>query len=86
MFSDTKQPALLVKPEAAARLLAVSPRTLWSLTRAGVVPCVRLGRSVRYSPDTLHAMVAGLERERVVGTIRSVETRQVELGVVNAAT
>jgi excisionase family DNA binding protein len=56
-------PSLLVRPDEAAKLLAVSPRTLWSLTHAGVVPCVRLGKSVRYSMDTLRAIVAQRERQ-----------------------
>ena len=41
---------LLVKPPEAARLLGLSPRTLWSLTKMGKIPHIRLGeRSVRYS-------------------------------------
>lgn len=51
------QPRLLLKPDEAAKVLAISPRTLWSLTHAGVVPCIRLGKSVRYSVDTLRAIV-----------------------------
>jgi excisionase family DNA binding protein len=48
-------PPLLVDAREAARLLAISPRTLWSLTKAGDVPVVRIGRLVRYD-------VAGLGR------------------------
>jgi excisionase family DNA binding protein len=58
-------PSLLVKPDEAAKLLAVSPRTLWSLTRAGVVPCVRFGKSVRYSMDTLRAVIAQRENRQL---------------------
>lgn len=39
---------LLLKPAAAAKLLSISERTLWSLTNRGEIPCVRIGRSVRY--------------------------------------
>jgi excisionase family DNA binding protein len=49
--------ALLLTPRQAAAALAVSERTLWGLTKAGKVPCVRLGRAVRYSPDDLRAFV-----------------------------
>ncbi len=38
----------LLKPREAADILAISERTLWTLTKEGVIPCVRLGRSVRY--------------------------------------
>ena len=58
----SSQPSLLVKPDEAAKLLSISTRTLWTLTREGVVPCVRLGKSVRYSLDSLCAVIA--ERER----------------------
>jgi excisionase family DNA binding protein len=41
----------------AAKALAVSPRTLWSLTNGGAIPCVRIGRAVRYAPGDLKAWV-----------------------------
>lgn len=77
MSVDAKQPSLLVTTEEAARLLSISPRTLWSLTRDGIVPCVRLGRSVRYSLDTLHVVIAGLEREKTSDRVGSLKVRQV---------
>ena len=43
----------LVKPNEAAETLAISPRTLWSLTDSGSIRCVRIGRSVRYDPADL---------------------------------
>jgi len=57
-------PSLLIKPGEAAKLLSISTRTLWTLTREGVVPCVRLGKSVRYSLDTLRAVIAQRENRR----------------------
>lgn len=39
---------LLVRPPEAARLLAISSRKLWSLTAGKEIPCVRIGRVVRY--------------------------------------
>ena len=47
MVEASETPRLL-KPREAAELLAISERTLWTLTKQGVIPCVRLGRSVRY--------------------------------------
>lgn len=48
---------LLLTPREAANRLRISPRSLWSLTKSGEVQCVRIGRSVRYSPDDLSAYV-----------------------------
>ena len=39
---------LLVRPPQAAEILAISPRSLWSMTASGEIPHIRLGRSVRY--------------------------------------
>ena len=36
-----------VRPPEAARILGVSPRTLWGWTKAGLVPCVRVGTGKR---------------------------------------
>jgi excisionase family DNA binding protein len=54
---------LLLTPAEAARMLAVSPRTLWGLTAAGEVPAVRIGRAVRYAVADLREYVERL-RER----------------------
>lgn len=44
---------MLLRPKDAARRLALSERTLWAMTRAGLLPCVRVGKSVRYCPADL---------------------------------
>lgn len=44
---------LLLPPGEAAQTLSISPRTLWSLTKAGEIPCLKIGRSVRYDPVDL---------------------------------
>ena len=49
----------LLKPEQAADRLALSPRKLWSLTNDGTVPCIRIGRSVRYCPEQLRRWIEG---------------------------
>ena len=50
---------LLLDARDAAKALAISPRTLWSLTNSGEIPCVRIRRSVRYDPADLRAWIAG---------------------------
>lgn len=46
---------LLVDAATAAEMLSISPRKLWSLTNVGDVPCVRIGKSVRYSLEALRS-------------------------------
>lgn len=48
---------LLLKPDEAAALLNISPRSLWQYTKSGELHCVRIGRSVRYSPADLEAFI-----------------------------
>jgi excisionase family DNA binding protein len=50
------RPLLITRDEAAA-LLTISPRKLWSMTNAGQVPCIRMGRTVRYCPSALREWV-----------------------------
>jgi excisionase family DNA binding protein len=51
---------LLLTPREAAAALAISERTLWTLTDTGAVPCVRVGRAVRYAPADLENYIARL--------------------------
>lgn len=54
MTPDTTPAPLAVPARDAARMLSISERALWSLTAPrGPIPCVRLGRSVRYSVAAL---------------------------------
>ena len=48
---------LLLRPEEAARALAISPRKLWDLTKRGEIPAVRIGRVVRYDIDGLREWI-----------------------------
>jgi excisionase family DNA binding protein len=45
-----ERPLLIIAREAA-RLLSISERKLWTLTKSGKFPCVRIGASVRYSAE-----------------------------------
>ena len=50
---------LLVNVEQAARLLSVSPRTLFSCTvPRGTLPVVRIGRACRYALSDLEEYIA----------------------------
>jgi excisionase family DNA binding protein len=48
---------LLLAPPEAAKALAIGQRKLWELTNRGVLPAVRIGRSVRYDVRDLAAFI-----------------------------
>ncbi len=50
--SPTLLPMLLT-PREAARALSVCEKTLFTLSKRGEIPAVRIGRSVRYDPTDL---------------------------------
>jgi excisionase family DNA binding protein len=56
--SETTMEPMLLLTRQAAKLLNISERTLWTLTNEGKIPCVRVGRSVRYDPNDLRAWIA----------------------------
>ena len=67
MMMDTKQDRqpirLLLTPPEAARALGICERTLWQLTRDGVIDSVRVGtRSIRYSVTTLEKWIEKQEK------------------------
>mgnify|MGYP002631865806 CR=1 FL=1 len=49
--------APLLTARETAELLRVSERTLWTLTDSGSIPCVRVGRSVRYDQQDLETWI-----------------------------
>lgn len=55
----TTKPVLLLTSNQAAEALAISPRKLWSMTKSGEVPHLRLGRCVRYSIEDLRRWIDG---------------------------
>ncbi len=61
--SVSEAPTLL-KPSKAAEALAISPRKLWALTASGDIPCVRIGRSVRYDADDLRDFIETRKRRK----------------------
>jgi excisionase family DNA binding protein len=49
-IDPAKNLRLLWTSRETAAALSISERTLWKLTNAGDIPCVRIGRAVRYDP------------------------------------
>jgi hypothetical protein len=55
---------LLLAPTEAAESLRICEKILWSLTQPrGPIPCVRLGRAVRYSPGELQKWITSRSQE-----------------------
>lgn len=49
---------ILLKGREAAQVCSISERQLWAHTQPrGPIPCVRIGNSVRYSPEALAAYI-----------------------------
>jgi excisionase family DNA binding protein len=60
MFERTEQTTiepLLLTARQAAKVLNVCEKTLWTLTKNGDIPAVRIGRAVRYDPADLRAWI-----------------------------
>lgn len=59
----------LLTSREAANFLRVSTRTLFNLTTPnGSIPCVRVGRSVRYSPTALQEWVERQQSSQMAAT------------------
>lgn len=58
MEAESHSAPLLLTARDAAQTLAISQRTLWTLTNRGEIPCMRLGRSVRYDRKDLVRWIA----------------------------
>ena len=59
---------LAMRPAVAARALGISPRTLWSLTKAGLIPYARLGAKCVVYP--VPAMQRFLEEQTINPLVR----------------
>jgi excisionase family DNA binding protein len=72
---------LILTADEAAKLLSVSPRTLHTMTKAGSIPCVRIGKSgVRYSREDLARFVATASGPWEPKVIRNKNGRRKQLG------
>jgi excisionase family DNA binding protein len=59
----------LLKAEEVAVLLAVPKTRVWSMSRRGEIPTVRIGpREVRYRPEDIDAWIARRTTSRARGT------------------
>jgi excisionase family DNA binding protein len=47
----------LLTPDTVARLLACSPKSVYSWAARGLLPTVRLGRLVRFRPSDVHRFI-----------------------------
>ena len=64
MNDSTAPRCLLLTAEQAAHALTISPRKLWDLTDSGQLPCIRIGRAVRYDQADLEAWIAQQKSHR----------------------
>ena len=51
----------LLRPKEAAKLLAISERTLWTYSQNGTIPYIRIGRNVRYIVGDLKKALQSLK-------------------------
>lgn len=57
--AKTTPERILWKGRQAAQACEISERQLWAQTQPrGPIPCVRIGSSVRYSPEALQRFIA----------------------------
>ena len=58
MSDSTLAAPLLLTARDTARALAVCPKTLWTLTRSGRLPCVHVtDRAIRYDAADVRAFI-----------------------------
>lgn len=55
--TTTMNPAQLITARQAAKILCISEKTLYTLTKRGDVKAVRIGRSVRYAQGELECYI-----------------------------
>ena len=63
MESRTPPNRLLLNSREASEALGVSERTLATLTQAGALPVIRIGRSVRFALDDIREFVDRSRRQ-----------------------
>ena len=53
-----EQIRLLLSPREAAKALSICEKTLWTMTKNGDIPVIRMGRAVRYPVDKLKEWIS----------------------------
>ncbi len=56
-MNDQSMPKLLLTARDVSKLLSISERTLWELTRRGEIPRLKIGAAVRYDVRDLQAWI-----------------------------
>ncbi len=57
MSAEPTTPRLLLSAREAAQALGICERSLWSVTKTGGLPCVRIGRRCLYDPADLRRWI-----------------------------
>lgn len=52
-------PTELLTIKEFAKLVKIAPKTLYRLASSGKIPCIRIGRNLRFSPDMIDQMRQG---------------------------
>lgn len=66
MLSETSTPApLALRPRDAAKALGIGQRKLWELTKAGMIPHLKVGTCTVYPVDELRAWLQAESRKAV---------------------
>ena len=60
--TDIELSAPLLRPADAARLLSVRPSWIYEAVRSGQLPCLRIGRHIRFTRPMLEQWLAGRRR------------------------
>ena len=55
---DSNDVSLGLRPREAAKALGIGERLLWSMTNAGEIPHLRIGRAIVYPVDMLRDWMA----------------------------
>mgnify|MGYP001328137799 CR=1 FL=1 len=55
---DLPAPRLLVTVDWVCARLGLSRPRVYALTASGALPCVRLGRAIRYDPDRIERFIS----------------------------
>jgi excisionase family DNA binding protein len=52
-------PTELLTIKEFAKIVKIAPKTLYRLASSGKIPCIRIGRNIRFSPDMIDQMRTG---------------------------
>ena len=70
-MSNNLTDSLLWTSRQAAKALAISERKLWDLTDQGAIPCIRIGRAVRYDPADIRRWIEAQKNRGPSGNVKT---------------